>query len=255
MSEIDESLLRELARQAAGTARSHLDAAKFLLTGKFWPQAYALAAVGFEEAGKGWIATLKVLSPTDLRDQLPADLGRDHVVKLEAAYSILAMLQFANGIPNSSVSAANVLAGVEGLALKAHAGSQRGLYTDVRDGAVRSPAGVTEQDARDMVAGVEKVLDGGGILTDLATALWARDALPEEIRAFLAEGAEAAKAGDEVMDAFIQRELSAMERVGGVMRRDPEVLQLIKDDPDWLANLLRLASELPAPDRAPDNGD
>ena len=46
-------VLADLASAAAETGRTHLNAAEHLLTGKFWTQAYAIAAFGFEEVGKG----------------------------------------------------------------------------------------------------------------------------------------------------------------------------------------------------------
>ena len=58
--------LGELTLQATATARSHLNAAKHLLEGEFWPQAHAFAAFAFEEAGKAWMAALELLSPEEL---------------------------------------------------------------------------------------------------------------------------------------------------------------------------------------------
>jgi len=49
-------VLADLALAAAQTARRHLSAAEHLLAGGFWPEAYAIAATGFEEAGKAWLA-------------------------------------------------------------------------------------------------------------------------------------------------------------------------------------------------------
>jgi AbiV family abortive infection protein len=67
MSKRVADVLADLALAAAETARTHLKAAEHLLTGEFWPQAYALAATGFEEAGKAWLAVQGMLLPEELR--------------------------------------------------------------------------------------------------------------------------------------------------------------------------------------------
>jgi AbiV family abortive infection protein len=234
--------LGQLANQAASTARSHLGAAKCLLESEFWPQAYAFAAFAFEEAGKSWMVALELLSPEDLRERFPFDFGRDHVRKLSAAYSMLTMLRFARAAPDGPPSAESALASLGRLAREAHESKLRGLYTDYRHGTVRSPGEVTEQEARRMVAAVEEVLDTGGWLVDLATAMWARDALPEEARSFLMRAAEAAKSGEAAIEAFMQRQLSAIEPIPQAFQLDTEVLQQIKDDPEWIERILRAAS-------------
>lgn len=239
---VSDADLGELSGQAASTARSHLSAAKYLLEGEFWPQAYAFAAFAFEEAGKSWMVALDLLSPEELRERFPFDFGRDHVRKLSAAYSMLTMLRFARGAPDGPPSAESALVSLDSLAREAHEGKLRGLYTDYRDRTVMSPGEVTEQQARRMVAAVEEVLDTGGWLVDLATAMWARDALPEEARSLLARAAEAAKVGEAAIEAFMQSELSAIEPLPVALQNDAELLHLIKNDPAWIERILRAAS-------------
>lgn len=90
---VDADVLAELALAAAKTAHTHIDAAECLLTGEFWPEAYAIAAFSFEEAGKAWLAAQEILSPEELREQVPLDLQR-HVVKLRAAYMMLMIVRY-----------------------------------------------------------------------------------------------------------------------------------------------------------------
>jgi AbiV family abortive infection protein len=254
---LDAALMGELSKRAAETARNHLNAAKCLLDGRFWPQAYALAAIGLEETGKAWLAALEMLSPDELRELTPIDLGRDHVRKLSAAYSMLLLLRFAAGTPDAPSSAADALASLNKLAIQANVGKQRGLYTDYRDARVRTPSEVTEQEAREMVTAVDEVLDSGGALVDMATAIWAKDTLPDEARSFMARAVEAAKTGGAAVEAFIQAELGAINPLAEVLMDDPVLLQLIKDEPGWVASILHLASDasLPTWDRSADKAE
>ncbi len=145
---LDADVLAALALAAARAAHTHLDAAEHLLTGEFWPQAYAIAATGFEEAGKAWLAVQEMLSPEEPGEQVPLDLWRDHLRKLGAAYSMLTIVRYitASGPPPPDAAAAR--ASVDALASKTHAARQRGFYADARGGAVRSPADVSEHEAQ-----------------------------------------------------------------------------------------------------------
>lgn len=63
---LNADVLADLALAAARTARTHLKAAEYLLTGEFWPEAYAIAATGFEEVGKAWLAVQEMLPLEEL---------------------------------------------------------------------------------------------------------------------------------------------------------------------------------------------
>lgn len=246
---LDADVLAALALAAARTARTHLDAAEHLLTGEFWPEAYAIAATGFEEAGKAWLAVQEMLSPEEPGEQVPLDLGRDHRRKLGAAYSMLTIVRYITAYGPPPPDAAAARASVDALAIKAHAARQRGLYADVRGGAVRSPADVSEPEAREMVNEVKEVLHIGGALIDLSTVRWAKGEQPDEAWLALACAAQAAKAGTAAVEEFIRSgRLADIERRVEVVQRDPEFLRRISE-PQWLERILRAAaSDAPASD-------
>ena len=91
---LGSDVLADLALAAARAARDHLDAAEYLLTGEFWPEAYAIAATGFEEIGKAWLAVGGMLLPEEQRERVPGDLRRNHRRKLGAAYSMLTIVRY-----------------------------------------------------------------------------------------------------------------------------------------------------------------
>jgi AbiV family abortive infection protein len=226
---INADVLAELAMAAAKTARTHIAAADYLLTRKFWPEAYAIAAVGFEEAGKAWLAAQEILSPEELREQVPLDLGRDHIGKLRAAYTMLMIVRYITGYGDVPPDAMAVLARVDKLASKAHAARQRGLFADVRNGAVRSPADVREDEARAMVSEVKEVLDTGGTLIDMSTLMWAageKGYQPDAARSALAQAAQAVRAGRPAVEEFIRTgRLADIERRAEAVQSDPDFLR------------------------------
>lgn len=237
-------VLADLALAATQTARTHLDAAEHLLTGEFWPQAYAIAATGFEEVGKAWLAVEQMLSPEE-----PGDLGRDHRRKLGAAYSMLTIVRYMTTYGPPPPDAAAARASVDALASKAHAAKQRGLYADACGSGVRSPTDVSEHEAREMVNEVKEVLDIGGALIDMSTVRWAKGEQPDEARLALARAAQAAKAGTAAVEEFIRSgRLADIEWRVEVVQRDPEFLRRIRE-PQWLERILRAAaSDAPASD-------
>jgi AbiV family abortive infection protein len=228
----DGAALSDFSKAAADTARSHLQAAKCLLDGKCWGQARSIAVIAFEEAGKAWLSTIAMLAPDELRQEFPwRALGWDHLGKLHAARSLHAFLVLLRGGTNAPPSMAEAWAGLEALARDDNAAKQDGLYTDYADGHVRSPAGITEEQARAMVAVVEDVLDNAGPLIDVATGLWARDNMPPSVLSFLQRAVDAAQASSDAMEHFVQDELRAMDVLAG----------LLADDPEWMRGILAVA--------------
>lgn len=189
-----------------------------------------------------------MLSPEEPGEQVSLDLGRDHRRKLGAAYSMLTMVRYitAYGPPPDAAAAR---ASVDALAIKAHAARQRGLCADARGGAVRSPADVSEHEAREMVNEVKEVLHIGGALIDMSTVRWAKGEQPDEAWLALARAAQAAKAGTAAVEEFIRSgRLADIERRVEVVQRDPELLRRISE-PQWLERILRAAaSDAPASD-------
>jgi AbiV family abortive infection protein len=236
MSKLNADVLAKLALAAARTARTHLAAAEYLLTGKFWPEAYAIAALGFEEAGKAWLAVQQMLSPED-----PSDPESIHVRRLRAAYTMLTIVRYMNpfGPPPPDPTAA--LARVSALAREANRVKMRGLYADPVRGSVMSPADVSEHEAREMVNEVREVLDIGGGLIDFSTVTWAKGDQQDEAWSALADAAQAAKAGTAALE-----ELFKSEQLTVIKRRietvqSPEFLKKITD-PYWLECILRDAA-------------
>jgi AbiV family abortive infection protein len=223
------------AKVAAETARSHLRAAKWLLDGKFWGQARSLAVIAFEEIGKAWMCVMAMLSPDELRQEFPiADLKWDHVGKLSAAHSLHAFLAFVRGDAGAPPSMAEAVADLDALSRRDNTAKQGGLYADYANGAVCSPADISEEQARAMVAVVEDVLDNAGSLIDLVTAMWARDNVPPSVLSFLRQAADAVEAGDDAMKMFIEGEVQGMARLAGMLR----------DDPEWMRSILAVAEQL-----------
>ena len=231
----DADTLGGFSTLAAATARSHVRAAKCLLQGEFWGQARSIAVIAFEETGKAWLSVMAMLSPDELRQEFPfSDLEWDHRWKLGAAHSMRALLAFVRGSGGPSVNAAEALADLDALAREDNMAKQCGLYTDYADGAVRSPADITEEQARAMVAVVEDVLDNAGPLIDLITAMWARDNVPPAVLAFLRQAADAVQAGGDAMAIFVQSEFLSMEPLAGMLR----------DDPEWIRGIVAVAEQL-----------
>jgi hypothetical protein len=162
------------------------------------------------------------------------DLEWDHRWKLGAARSVRALLAYVRSGEGVLLSAAEAVADLNSLASEDNTAKQRGLYTDYGDGTVRSPADITEEQARAMVAVVEDVLDNAGPLVDLATALWARDNVPPAVLSFLQQAADAVQAGGDAMEIFVQSELQNIEPLAG----------MLKDDPEWIRGILAVAQQL-----------
>lgn len=173
-------VLADLAQVAARTARGHVRAAEHLLDGEFWPEACAIAATGFEEAGKAWLAVEALLLPDELREQALRALFRDHTRKLGAAYSMLTLVRYITSYGPTPPDPTGARARVDALAEKAFVSRNRGLFADARDRAVTSPADVSEHEAREMVNEVKEVLDIGSALVDLSTVMWAKGDKPDE---------------------------------------------------------------------------
>jgi AbiV family abortive infection protein len=231
----DADTLSGFSKLAADTARSHLRAAESLLRGEFWGQARSIAVIAFEEAGKAWLSVMAMLSPDELKQQFPfGDLEWNHQWKLGAARSMRKLLAIVRSGDDLSPNAAEALADLDALAREDNAAKQRGLYTDYADGALRSPADITEEQARAMVAVVEDVLDNAGPLIDFATVLWARDNLPPAVLSFLQQPADAAHAGDDAMATFVQDELQNIEPLAG----------MLKNYPEWIRGILTVAQQL-----------
>lgn len=249
---VDADVLAHLALAAAKAADTHIDAAEYLLTRESWPEAYALAAFSFEEAGKAWLAAQEILSPEELREQVPLDLGRDHVGKLRAAYTMLTIVRYITGYGDVPPDAMAALARVDELASKAHAARQRGLFADVRRGAVRSPADVSEREARAMVSEVREVLDTGGTLIDMSTLMWAngeKGYQPDAARSALAQAAQAVRAGTAAVDEFIRSgRLADIERRAEAVQSDPDFLRRTRESHLFERLLCTAASDASAND-------
>jgi AbiV family abortive infection protein len=221
---LDADVLAKLALAAARTADTHLRAAKYLLDGEYWPEAYAIAATGFEEAGKAWLAVENILSPEN-----PTDLRTNHPQKLRTAYAMLTIIKYITGhgpLPPNPIEA---LASLDELAEKAFDARNRGLFADpCDDGSVTSPADVSEDEARAMVSEVKEVLDTGGALIDMSTLMWAageKGYQPDAARSALARAAQALKAGPAPVDEFITS--------GGLSDIEQRV-EAVLDDPEFL---------------------
>src|SRR5271165_2959201 len=119
-----------LASAAAATARNNLKAADRLLAGGFWPQARALAVLAYEEAGKSWLCTTAMLSPDDMREQLPVGELNWHVSKLTSARTLTAFLSLLRTENATLPLAADLLAELTELAGEDETSKERCLYTD-----------------------------------------------------------------------------------------------------------------------------
>lgn len=231
----DAETLGGYSTLAANTARNHLQAAKCLLQRGFWGQAHSIAVIGFEELGKAWLSVLVMLSPDGLRQELPPSALGNHRWKLEAARSLRALLTFVRGSEGMPPTAAEALADLGTLAQEDNRAKQRGLYTDyAANRTLSSPADITEEQARTMVAVVEDVLDNAGPLVDLVTAMWVRDNVPPAVQSFLQKAADAMQAGDDAMEIFMEEELQNMGPLAG----------MLKDDPEWMRGVLDVAQQL-----------
>lgn len=156
-----------------------------------------------------------LLSPDELRQGFSSgDLERDHHWKLGAARSLRALLAFVRGAKDVPLTVAEALADLDALTREDNVAKQHGLYTDYADGALRSPADITEEQARAMVAAVEDVLDNAGPLVDLVTAMWVRDNVPPAVLSFLQQAADAVQAGSDAT-AILQDELQNMGPLAG----------------------------------------
>lgn len=126
------------------------------------------------------------------------------------------------------------MADLDALCRRDNTAKQGGLYADYANEAVRSPADISEEQARAMVAVVEDVLDNAGSLIYLATAMWARDNVPSPVRSFLRRAADAMQAGEDDMTLFMEGELRGMAGFAG----------MLKDDPEWMRGILAVAEQL-----------
>jgi AbiV family abortive infection protein len=171
-----------LAIAAAQNSRRLLGDAELLASRGRWPGAYSSAILAFEEAGKSWLCVIAMLLPDDSRIEFPfGDLDWDHTWKLGAAHGMafrLACIRGGDSAPDSIFQDARVL---EALAREHNQAKQRGMYADLRDGAVWDPARITREEAKRMVAAVRDLLDYGGPLADPEFIIWLAN-MPEEVK-------------------------------------------------------------------------
>jgi hypothetical protein len=193
-----------------------------------------------------------MLLPEEQREKVPHDLGRSHIRKIGAAYSMLTIVRYITPYGRPPADATAARARLDELARKAFGARNRGLFADAYDRAVMSPADVSEHEAREMVYEVREVLDIGGALVDLSTMRWTKGDKPDEdreARSALTRAAQAAKAGTAAVDEFLRSgQLTDIKRRVEVVQSHPEFLRGISE-PDWLERILRAAaSDAPASD-------
>jgi hypothetical protein len=149
------------------------------------------------------------------------------------------------GPPNDTAD----LARVDALGKDAETAKERGLYADEHDGAVRSPADVSQHEARKMVNEVKEVLEIGGALINESFVWWAKGDQPDEARSALAHAAQAVMAGTAAVEDFIRSPgFADIKRRIEIVQSDPEFLGRISEH-GWLERILRAgASDASASD-------
>ncbi len=244
----DAPVLGDLASAAARAARSHLAAAEYLLEGKFWPQARALAVLAVEEAGKAFLCTTAMLAPEEMRQLFPfGDLDRDHVGKLSVGHSIRAQLAFFKGGDTAPSTMTEAVAELEDLAREDNRGKQLGLYADYRDGAIWEPSHVSEEQAKMTVAAARDVLDNGGPVIDAMVVGLTTDNVPPAVQEFLRRMLQVRDEGEDAIKAAIQDELAKIDGLAEILQNAPE---------GWLTaafeSVLQPTTQEPRRDRWPD---
>jgi len=155
----DDAELVRLASASCESAESKLKAAKLLLEGDQWPEAFATAALGFEEMGKAYLCLTVVGIPVQFRDDLPpkqfAALFSGHTAKAQFAHLVLQFLVD----DDAPVVVTDLLARAEAAAERTNETKFRGLYVDLGpDGILLHPKDVSEADARWMVDRLRQLL-------------------------------------------------------------------------------------------------
>jgi len=123
----------QLARAAAENARRLLDDADLLVKRGRWPNAYSLAVLAFEEAGKAWVCTNAMLVPEEAQPDFPfGELVGGHLWKLQAAHGMAGILAYIRGGDGAPASLLEVMDVLDSLAREENRAKQRGLYADAR---------------------------------------------------------------------------------------------------------------------------
>jgi AbiV family abortive infection protein len=151
------AVLGDFAIAAPQNSRRLLTDAENLLKRGGWPSAYSLAVLAFEEVGKAWVSMIALLTPPQYRDQLPFDdMIRSHLDKLQAARSLAALLRFIESNASAVAAYIEAIEAMEGLAREDNLAKQRGFYVDCQDGVIWSPSGISRDEARRMVATLDR---------------------------------------------------------------------------------------------------
>ena len=195
-----------------------MDAAEVLLAHGSWPQARALAVLAFEEAGKAYMWLVALLAPYPLREKFPfGELDWNHQWKLTAAQTIRSMLRILRGDQGAPDNAAVAWTELEDLARGKNDAKQRSLYTDYRDGTIRRPAEVTEEQARSIAAVAKDVIDHAVPIVELTVT----GEVPASVDALLARGAAAFQAGGNALSEFVDSEMATIRSLAEVLEGYP----------------------------------
>ncbi|MFC1405712.1 MULTISPECIES: AbiV family abortive infection protein [Streptacidiphilus] len=165
----DDELVR-LASAACESAARKLRAATLLFDGGQWAEAFANAALGFEELGKAQLCMTVVGIPLPYRSDFPArqfdQWFNGHTVKAGFAHLVL------RGLVDQDAPAAvaDLMAEVDAAAARSNETKFRGLYVDLAaDGSLLHPDDVSEADACWMVERLQRLLAWmGPIFADMA---------------------------------------------------------------------------------------
>lgn len=148
-----------LAREAVRNAAEKLKDAEALFARARWSSAYALAVLALEEVGKAMLCVSAFSNPA-AAGQLTSDL-RKHQVKLEAAVGLVLAI---NGTEDES--AMGILEQAVAQVPHIHELRMHSLYVDSPDfGVYRTPADVTETDAKRLVGYLSSAVDALGSFT------------------------------------------------------------------------------------------
>jgi len=152
--------LLQLAGAATESAARKLTAAQLLLDAGQWAEAFANAALGFEELGKAQLCFMVINIPDQFRSELtPKEFGRmfnGHEAKASFAHLIL------RGILDEDAPAAvtDLVAEAEAAAALTNDTKFRGLYVDLKaDGSLSHPDDISEDAANWMVDRLRRLLD------------------------------------------------------------------------------------------------
>ncbi|MGA5064157.1 AbiV family abortive infection protein [Streptomyces exfoliatus] len=207
----------DVGREALKHARELLRAARLILDAKIWSVAYANAALALEEVGKAALCTSILPMPDYVRqaevDAFPKRFA-SHEAKSFLGFLVVRMVE-----DSATADWMEIYKRADRDARRTNKNKFRGLYVDYKHTGLLKPADVTEAQAADLIATVERALE---LSLDTEDALENVDLFMPLIRMFrTAHGGAGALAEDDMLTllptlmAIARGEVDAEEALEG----------------------------------------